>query len=311
MFWYNYIHKFLSSHSLISRINHFFNSKRKFLIKSIQQKQKLAYLGPESTYSYEAAKVLFGDTVIFDSQKDFDAIISAVVKNRADMGIVPFFNPHREHIRECQERLFESDLMATNVIKFDINLHLASNRLKLDEIKKVFSSKHVFKQCDIWLNKNLPETKKISTSSTAMAATKIKKITNSAAICSREAIAKNALDILTENIHNPKNFTLFFVIQKRALITEKGDYSFFCFKLNNSNEKMQILDILKSHQLRSTQKWDFPHLTKEYFLFFLEFFGTYSDLNVVAFKTEVEKKFPGCKWIGSFNKSITKIMEEI
>ncbi|MFA5156838.1 MAG: prephenate dehydratase domain-containing protein [Candidatus Omnitrophota bacterium] len=279
-----------------------------------QQKEKIVFLGPEETYSHKAAKSLFGDKVIYNPVASFDSVINAVIEKKADKGVIPFFNPYEEHIRECQDKLFKTELIATGVTKIDIDLTLATNRLKLDEIKKVYSNSHVFKQCDIWLRKNLPGVITELVTSTAKAAEEVKIIPGSAAICSLESAMKNELDTIAERIQNPKNFTLFFVIERSDSIAQRkewGYYSFLCFKLNSSKEKMNILDILDAHHLRSSQKWDFPHPSDDYLLFFLEFFGSWLDLNVVAFIADCKKYFKDFRLIGTFDHSITKVLETI
>lgn len=275
-----------------------------------QQKQKLAFLGPEGTYSYKAARNTFGDNVIYVPREDFDSTIKAVIKDEADMGIIPFFNPYEEHIRDCQEKLFETDLIAIRVIKFDIDLHLASNRLKLDEIKIVYSKDHVFKQCDLWLKQNLGSIVTELSSSTARAAEEIKNIPGAAAICSLEAAARNDLDVLAKNIENTRNFTLFFVIHKKAsLVDNWRDYSLFCFKLDKPTEETEILDTLRDHHLICTQKWTCPHTSGGYLLFFLECFGRYRDLDVLAFEAGCSDR--DFKLIGSLETSITKLLAQI
>lgn|GEM_PF-2077453 len=283
------------------------------MITAIQEKQKIAFLGPESTYSHRAVLALFKDKVIYMPCDNFDSVIKAVSENSADLGVIPFFNPYEEHIRECQDKLFTAQLIATNVTKIDIKLNLVTNRQKLSEINRVYSNGHVFKQCDIWLRKNLPGIITEISNSTAQAAETIKTLPGAAAICSLESAVKNQLDIIGEDIHNLKNFTLFFVIQKKDKIKaeEWGKYSFFCFKLDDPKAKMDILDILDKHHLQSTQKWDFPHPTEAHSLFFLEFFGRYRDLNVVAFEAECNKYFKDFRLLGSFEQSITKILEKI
>lgn len=281
------------------------------MVEAIDTKFKIAFLGPEGSFSHKAAREIFSDNVDYELQEDLDSVIKAVKDGKVDKGIIPFFNPYEEHIRECQESLFEADLIATNVAKIDINLNLASNRLGLTDIQYVYSKDHVFKQCDVWLRKNLPDVIKELAPSTSKAAEDIKSIPGAAAICSLEAIAKYELSIVTENIQNPKNFTLFFVIEKKEAISQWGNYSFFCFKLRGPDEKMHILNILEIHHLRSSQKWDFPHLTEKHYLFFLEFFGCYRDLNTVAFEADCKKYFQDFKLIGSFDSSITKLLAKI
>ncbi|MCK4794326.1 MAG: hypothetical protein KAV87_61935 [Desulfobacteraceae bacterium] len=275
---------------------------------------KVGFLGPVYTFSHKAAMEVFGigkGNVDYIPYEKFDLLLTAVKIDEINKGIIPFFNFYKEHIRECQEMLYDSDLIATNVVKIEINLCLASNAAKIEDIKRVYSIEHVFKQCDIWVLKNLPNIKRIKTDSTAKAAGSVQRKLETAAICSFEAAGPNGLKVLAREIQNPKNFTLFFVVQPRESVKKWGKYSSFCFKLTDRAQKMHILDMLERHNLESTQQWDFSHPENGHILCFIEFFSRYTDLNVIGFESECRKHYPACKLVGSMDASIANIVGQI
>lgn len=274
-----------------------------------KKKRELAYLGPNCSFSHIAARNNFGNSVVYKPVKSFDLVIEAA-KSGA-IGELPFFNPFEHHIRECQEKLFNADLLAIDTYKQRIDLHLASKASDLKRVKKIISNSHVFKQCAAWLKKNLLRVSRECVGSTAEAAKVAQRDVTVAAICSEPALKKYRLRCLADNIHDSGNFTLFFIVQKREFVEKWGTYSFFCFKLKSGEEKDNILDMLKDFNLTSTQQWTCLSPDGDHFLFFLEVQGRYLDLDVVAFETEFKKHDPEAKLIGSFNRSITKVLATI
>src|SRR5215470_12041651 len=59
---------------------------------SLEKSMKIAYLGPEATFTHQAAIRRFGASLKYASQKTIADVFSEVSKNRADYGVVPVEN---------------------------------------------------------------------------------------------------------------------------------------------------------------------------------------------------------------------------
>ncbi len=202
------------------------------------KKKRLGYLGPIYSFSYEAAWKHYGRKVIMIPMKNFNEIVDSVESGAIDLGIIPFWNPYEEHIRESQEKIFNSGVIATAIIKEKIDLCLCcSQSIPLSEIRSLISNEHVFKQCDKWLAENMARAKIRYTLSTAKAAKEIKKKKYVAAICSKKVIKKNGLFCLAKKIENEGNTTLFFVIEKDDKSKLTGKYCLVAINLYENSQK--------------------------------------------------------------------------
>src|ERR1043165_2764222 len=59
---------------------------------SLEKSMKIAYLGPEATFTHQAAIRRFGSSLKYSAQKTIADVFTEVSKNRADYGVVPVEN---------------------------------------------------------------------------------------------------------------------------------------------------------------------------------------------------------------------------
>ncbi len=133
--------------------------------------QKIGYLGPKGTFSYEAAvsytKTVRGaELVPYATLHD---ILFAVDREEIDKGVVPVENSIEGTIGVVQDMLVkEVDLKICGEIILPVHESLmCKSPLPLSEITEVFSHPQPLEQCRGWLRKNVPQAKLTPASSTA------------------------------------------------------------------------------------------------------------------------------------------------
>ena len=268
--------------------------------------KKLAYLGPEGSFSHEAASKYHKNGTLVPVET-VEKVIDLVVANKAGMGIVPFWNPYELHLRGYQEKLVDSDIIITSHVRLDIGLHLMTKEeIPLNKVRAIFSNVHVFNECSMFFEKNLGDVRRKLTCSTSKAAQEASKRKFSSAICSTLAGKKNRLKIIKQDIQNPDNYTLFFIIEKNGKKIEKicAGISLFAVKLKNEQEKKSLSEAFKTHCLNGLQKWNFPLKREDYHLKFFEIEGRPIDLDLISFYRDLRLKFPEVKLIGNYSESI-------
>lgn len=186
---------------------------------------KVAYLGPNGTFSEEAAFRYFqGKNVDFQLFDTIPDVIEAVGEGKADEGIVPLENTLEGPINMTVDGLLTfHDLYIAGEYILPVSLHLLVNEgTNRSEIKEVWSISPIITQCRKYIrNRNV---RSITFDSSASAATRLKESgrKDAAAIGSASLAKLLHLHVLEENIQdNPNNQTRFIIISRKKR-TEDG-----------------------------------------------------------------------------------------
>ncbi len=183
------------------------------LSRSLQKKLKVAYLGPEATFTHLAAVKNFGRLAELIPVKSIKDVFNEVEKKRADYGVVPIENSTEGVVNHTLDMFIDSDLKICAELMLEISHNLLSKNGDLRKIKKVCSHCQPIAQCRNWLEENLPNVKLVEVSSTACAAQLAHKRADTAAIASQQAASLYDLKIVARNIGDKAdNFTRFLVI---------------------------------------------------------------------------------------------------
>ena len=188
------------------------NRKIKLNLKGIK-KAKIAFLGPEGTYSYQAAANIFPKTALV-SCPTITEIFEAINNNEVDFGLTPAENSSEGIIEETLDNLIDYPFSVVGSYNLAIHHCLLGRTGDLNKIRIIKSHLQPLTQCRNWLAKNFPRAVLESTSSSAQAILS----TNDPAVAfvaSREAAKKYGLKILAKNIEDKKhNATQFYLLAK-------------------------------------------------------------------------------------------------
>ena len=84
--------------------------------RSLQRRLRIAYLGPEATFTHLAAIKNFGRYTDFISANSIADVFSEVEKQRVDYGVVPIENPTEGVINHTLDMFMESAMLICNEI---------------------------------------------------------------------------------------------------------------------------------------------------------------------------------------------------
>ncbi len=183
-----------------------------------QQPLKVAYLGPEGTFTEMAALRYFGHSVQAMPESTIDNVFAEVEAGVADFGVVPIENSTEGSVNNTLDMFLSSPLKICGEIDMPIHHNLMSKSVELKDIKRVFSHGQSLAQCRGWLNAQLPEVEKIAVSSNAEAARRARITEHAAAIAGESAAAMYGLQILHRQIEDrADNATRFLIIGNRLL----------------------------------------------------------------------------------------------
>ena len=237
---------------------------------SLEKSLTIAYLGPEATFTHQAAIRKFGSSLKYSSQKTINDVFTEVSKHRADYGVVPVENSTEGVVTHTLDMFVDSDLKIVAQIVMPIQHCLLSNH-KRSEIKKLFTHPQSLGQCRGWVQANFPRVEIIETSSNARSAELAAKEKHSAAIAGILASEKYKVPLLEMDIQdNLANATRFLVLGKQCTPPTGNDRTSVMFSLiDRVGALYQALAPLRRYRINMTKIESRPSKRKawEYFFF--------------------------------------------
>lgn len=200
--------------------------------RSIQASQRVAYLGPEATFTHIAAMSHFGFSVTYVPQPSISDIFREVEKGACNYGVVPVENSVEGSVRHTLDLFFESDLNICAERYQQVSYDLLAQDVSLNSIETVYAVTPAFNQCKTWLSKYLPSARLKECSSTAFAVSKATKRKNVAAIAGGDAAAVFGLEVVASKIEDfSRPPTRFLVIGREKVRPSEKDKTSIMFAL--------------------------------------------------------------------------------
>lgn len=181
--------------------------------RSLQQKQRVVYLGPEGTFSYFAGVEYLGHSVDFFPRDSLEEVFRAVDNKEAELGIIPLENSLQGSVGQSLDLFLKFEVFIHAEIYCRISHALLTHESELSDITRVYSHPQALQQCSIWLKTNLPGVAVIPDESTASAARRAAGEKGSAALGHKKLGRIFHLDVLDQGLEDvPDNWTRFLVI---------------------------------------------------------------------------------------------------
>jgi chorismate mutase/prephenate dehydratase len=251
--------------------------------RALQKVLKIAYLGPEYSFSHLAAVERFGQAVEFVPVASIAAVFEEVNREHVDFGVVPIENSTDGRVSDTLDMFLKmKHLVICGEIRLRIHHNLVAN-CEHQEIRRIYSKPQALSQCRNWLSKNVPHALLKDVSSTATAAELAQREPGAAAVASRQAAVKYGLRILFSQIEDsPHNETRFAVIGHQKANKTGHDKTAVMFRLpHNPGSLVEALDVFKQNKINLTWIESFPAQTpKPEYLFFVDFEGHQDDSKV-------------------------------
>ena len=183
---------------------------------SLEKTMTIAYLGPEATFTQQAAIRRFGSSLRYVSLNTISDVFAEVSKRRAEYGVVPVENSTEGVVTHTLDMFVDSDLKIVAQIVLPVQQCLMS-RGSREEITKLFAHPQSLAQCRAWVQNNLPHAEIIETSSNARSAERATEEPGAAAIAGALAAERYGLQILELDIQdNSANATRFLVLGRQC-----------------------------------------------------------------------------------------------
>jgi chorismate mutase/prephenate dehydratase len=272
---------------------------------SLQKTMRIAYLGPEATFTQQAAIRRFGSSLHYYPQKTITDVFNEVSKNRADYGVVPIENSTEGVVTHTLDMFVDSDLKIVSQIVLPVQHCLLSNSRR-PQVRKLFAHPQALAQCRGWVQVNLPRVEIIETSSNARSAELAAADKASAAIAGQLAAEKYRLRVLESDIQdNAANATRFLVLGRQTSPPTGHDRSSLMISLVDTVGALhRALAAFRRYRINMTKIESRPSKRKawEYF-FFIDCDGHMNDPKVAKAIAELEQQCSFVKVLGSYPNS--------
>ena len=250
---------------------------------ALEKTMSIAYLGPEATFTHQAAIRRFGSSLRYVSQKTIADVFTEVSKNRADYGVVPVENTTEGVVTHTLDMFVDSDLKIVSQIVLPIQYCLAGNG-RLRDIKRLYVHPQALGQCRQWVQEHLPKAEILETSSNARSAELAAKGKVNAAITGVLAAEKYGLPVLVQDIQdNVSNATRFLVLGRQCSPPTGDDRTSLLVSVaDKAGALHQAIAAFRRYKINMTKIESRPSKRKawEYF-FFIDCDGHVQDRKVV------------------------------
>ncbi len=269
--------------------------------RNLELPEKVAYLGPEGSYTHQAAESRFGALSYYLPLSSIEAVFKVLENGEAKYGVVPIENNTEGAIGTTLDCLGKYSSLIIAEYYMDIHHSFASVAENLKDIERIYSHPQGYNQCRTFLEEHfLLDAEFIPTRSTSYAAKRAKEDPRSAAICSHIAAKLYNLPIHFEKIEdNLANKTRFLVLSdfKNA----KSGHDKTSILAQTENRPGSLFDFLQSFHdagINLTKIESRPAKQKRFqSVFYIDFIGHIDDEKV----QKVLQEAPGeIKWLGSY-----------
>ena len=275
--------------------------------RSLERRLRVAYLGPEGTFSHLAARKHFGTSMELVPTAAIGEVFAAVERGEVELGLVPVENTTEGVVTQTLDAFADSELSICGEVLLRISQHLLSQSGRLADVKRVASIPQALAQCRLWLERQLPGIERIESASTAAAARLAASDAGVAAIASAAAAAAYGLVGVAAAIEDRRDNTTRFLLLGRQPTPPSGSdltSAVFTVRKAQAGALHRLLEPFArlGVNLTSIQSRPMPGKPFEY-LFYLDLEGHRDDSRVASALAEAAAQAHSHRVLGSFPRA--------
>jgi len=273
-----------------------------------QEPMKIAYLGPEGTFTQQAVHLHFGHSVHALSHPGIDTVFDQVQAGEADFGVVPVENSTQGIVSHTLDMFLLSDLKICGEIELRVHQNLLTHASNLNQIERIYSHEQSLSQCKGWIRSHLPGVELVAVSSNAEAARRVRNAPEAAAIAGRSAAEVYGLPVLFAGIEDrPDNTTRFLVIGRHIFSPSGHDKTSLLLSGHEGPGLLHsLLEPLHTHGVNMTRIESRPSsLGKWQYVFFVDIEGHAEDESVAAALKDLERISRLSRVLGSYPRALS------
>ncbi len=265
----------------------------------------VAFLGPPTTFTHQAAMAKFGSSVNYIPQKTITEVFESVARAEATYGVVPVENSTEGAVTHTLDKLADSDTQICAEINMAIHHNLLGHCAP-KEMTVIYSHPQVFGQCRRWLHENVPGIPLVEVASTTEAAKRCAQEPGSGALASHLAAAEYELPILFSNIEDVVgNTTRFLVLGNQDSGPTGNDKTSLLFVVRDRVGALhESLKPFHEHKISLSMIESRPSRRRNWeYYFFVDILGHISDKTIKRAVDELADTCQFVKVLGSYPRA--------
>jgi chorismate mutase/prephenate dehydratase len=274
-----------------------------------QEPLKVAFLGPEGTFTQAAVLKHFGSSVRSLPLAAIDEVFHEVEGGVADFGVVPIENSSEGTVNHTLDMFLSSSLKICGEVELRIHHHLMGRMSGMDSIKRVCAHAQALAQCRGWLDQQLPEAERIAVSSNAEGARRARDERGTAAIAGRAAADIYGLTLLADEIEDRSDNTTRFLVVGRKLFSASGaDRTTLILSGSGPDDPgalFRLLEPLAEHHVNMTRIESRPSRKRKWdYVFFIDIEGHVTDPPVARALAALQERATMFRVLGSYPQAV-------
>lgn len=269
--------------------------------RNLERRLKISYLGPEGTYSHEAAQAMFGSTSDFVPQLTLSEVIKLAETESTDSALLPIENSSEGAVIQTHRLLLTTPLQIIGEFTLKIQHCLLSKATSFEDITSVHAHPQALGQCREWLQINLPKAHLVSETSNSYAAQVAVNNQHSAAIASQRAATFANIPVLVKGINDfANNKTRFIALSNFSPTPTKHDKtSIICSVGDKVGALYDLLAVFAKYKISLTRLESQPQPDHVY-AFYIDFEGHRDTPEIARALLDLAREAKTCKVLGSY-----------
>jgi chorismate mutase / prephenate dehydratase len=271
--------------------------------RALEETIRVAYLGPEGTFSEQALLRQFGSTIEGVPCPTIDEVFRAVETGATRYAVVPVENSAEGAVGRTLDLLLSTPKKICAEVVLRVHQNAMTRSGSLEGVRRVYSHAQSFAQCDRWLAQHLPGAERVPVSSNAEAARRAANEDGVCAIGPEIAAGRYGLRVVAANIEDePNNRTRFIVLgDEEPAASGRDGTSLVMSAPNRPGAVHALLTPFAKHGVSMSRLESRPmRVGKWEYYFYVDLDGHRSDAPVAAALNELAALAPFCKVLGSY-----------
>ena len=272
---------------------------------ALEQPLKIAFLGPEGTFSHQAALRSFGLSVEYRPMPTIQAIFEEVARKHCALGVVPIENTLGGGVVDTLDCFAHFSVPICDEILLEVHHNLLA-KCAVSKVKRIYSRPEVFSQCRKWLSDEFRDAELVPMDSSARAAQMAARHANTAALGSELAGQVHGLRTLFRNVEDtPHNMTRFLVLGQEPARRTGHDRTAMMFTTRHKSGALaDVLKVFSRHGVNLSSIDSRPTRRRNWaYYFFIEAEGHMDDAAMIKAVASARQHCGELHILGSFPRA--------